>query len=41
MDGRILLAYALIAVLGASGIWLTARFLKRRRAFKIRQKGRK
>lgn len=40
MDVRLMFAYALIAVLAGTGLWLTLRFLAKRRAIKHRLKGR-
>ena len=39
MEGRILLAYALIAGLVAIGIWLTVGIIAKRRAYKLRARG--
>ena len=40
MNEKSMLAYALIALLVGTGLWLTLRFLAKRRAIKHRLKGR-
>ena len=40
MESKTLLAYAFIVALVGGGLWLTGRVIARRRAYKIRQKGR-
>ena len=39
LDGKTLLAYALIAALVGSGVWLTVRIIAKRRLKKLRARG--
>lgn len=41
MAGRVGLAYGLTAIVLVCGIWLLVHFFERRRAYKLRQQGRK
>ena len=41
LDVRTLLAFALLAALVGSGVWLTVHFIAKRRAYKRRMKGQK